>query len=396
MLTLTQEVESILEGFASLFAQRRSWQHAQVLLIGLWLCQGKRTVSRLLQVMGLGEEPHYHKYYRILSRVGWSGLSGAKQLLKLLRLRLIQDGPLVIGLDDTLERRWGRSIWGLGIYRDPVRSTSHYNVKCSGLKWVVMQVLVPLPWSPRPWGLPFFRVLAPSKSTNVQDKRRHKTTVDWAVQMMKQVNRWVQQSWICVADGGYGNLKFGWQCRYQGVSLISRLRLDANLYDFAPAYDPHRPGKPRTKGARLLTPQQRLAQIHTPAPPGVLHLLPQLDPMALPHPQRAQLHWYGGGTQVRLLYTGTALWATDDYRPLPIRWVLVIDPSGKDRPAALFSTNLTLEPAFIVETFVARWSLEVTFQESRAHLGFQTQRHGSKLAVQRTTPVILAFFRSPA
>lgn len=79
MLNLTQEVESILAGFASLFAQRRSWQHAQVLLIGLWLCQGKRTVSRLLQVMGLGEERRYHKYYRILSRAGWSGLKGAKQ-----------------------------------------------------------------------------------------------------------------------------------------------------------------------------------------------------------------------------------------------------------------------------------------------------------------------------
>lgn len=296
---------------------------------------------------------------------------------------------MVLGLDDTLERRWGRRIGGLGIYRDPVRSRHRYQVTCSGLKWVVMQVLVPLPGSPRPWGLPFFSVLAPSKAANAQ-ARRHKTTVDWAVQLVQQVSRWVQRPWLCVADGGYGNLTFGWQCRHQGVSLSSRLRLDAHRYDFAPAYAPHRPGKPRTKGARLPTPQQRLAQIHASTPPGVLHPLPQLDPMALPHPQRAPLRWSGGCTQVRLLYSGTAVWAADGYRPLPIRWVLGLDPSGKQPPAALCSTNLALEPAFIVETFVARWSLEVTFQEVGAHLGFQTQRHWSKPAVQRTTPLILA------
>jgi hypothetical protein len=90
--------------------------------------------------------------------------------------------------------------------------------------------------------------------------------------------------------------------------------------------------------------------------------------------------------------TGTAVWDVDGYAPLPLRWVLVIDPTGVQPPAPLFSTNLLLEADEIVELFVSRWSLEVTFEEARAHLGFQSQRQWSKAATTRTTPVILALF----
>lgn len=102
------------------------------------------------------------------------------------------------------------------------------------------------------------------------------------------------------------------------------------------------------------------------------------------------LRWYGGQTVQRQLLTGTAVWDVEGYPPLPLRWVIVIDPAGKQAPAALFATNLSLSPQDIVEVFVQRWSLEVTFEEVRVHLGFQTQRHWSKLATERTTPIIFA------
>jgi DDE superfamily endonuclease len=245
------------------------------------------------------------------------------------------------------------------------------------------------------WALPFFTVLAASKGANAKAGKRHKTTVDWACQMVVQVSRWLKRAWICVADGGYGNLKLGWACRHNGVSLISRLRWDANLYDFAPAYDPHRPGKKRTKGVRLPNLYQRLAQINAPTPTSpVVNPLQHWEQFAPPQRIIATLKWDGGRSVVRHLDTGTAVWDVSGDRPLPIRWVLVIDPQGQEPPAALFSTNLALSPQFIVETFVARWSLEVTFEETRAHLGLQTQRHWSKLATQRTTPVILVLFSS--
>ena len=388
-LTLPQEVAEILEAFAVLFAQTRSWQHAQVLLVGLLLCHGKRTISRILQVMGLSDEQHYANYYRILNRVRWSARTGAKLLLKLLVERLLGDAPLVIGLDDTLERRWGKQIAGLGRYRDPVRSTSNKVVSCSGLKWVVMQILMPVPWSQRVWGLPFSSVLAPSKRDNETAGRRHKTLLDWSRGMVSQVSRWVSGV-LYVADGSFGNPKFAWVCRERGAHLISRLRLDAGLYDFAPVRDPHRRGKHPSKGARRANLKQLLEQRHLPHP---LPLPPSLrDGSTLPPPIVASLRWYGGQSVVRHLYSDTALWYVDSTRPLPIRWVLVVDPSGTQPPMALFSTQMMFSPQFIVETFVTRWALEVTFEETRAHLGLQTQRHWSQPAVQRATPVVFAAF----
>ena len=260
--TIAPEAAEVLEQFAGLFAQQRSWAQAQVLWVGLFLCQGKRTVSRILQVMGLSQEKHYTNYYRVLNRMKWSAREGAKILLEMV-LTMFGIQELVIGVDDTLERRWGPQIWGRGIYRDPVRSSAKYTVKCSGLKWVVMQVLVKVPWSERPWALPVMTALAPAAAANQKVGQRHKTSTDWAIGMMKQINRWVKRRWLLVADGGYGSVKLGLACRQQGVTLISRLRWDAQLHDFAPARDRHRKGKHPLKGQRFPSLKKWLDQLNS-------------------------------------------------------------------------------------------------------------------------------------
>jgi hypothetical protein len=391
MFTLAKEVSEVLAPFQVLFAQQRSWEKAKSMLVGAILCRGKRTVSRVLTVMGLSQSKQYGKYYRVLSRVGWSGFAGARILLGMILALLSPKQAIVIGIDETLERRWGRKIWGRGIYRDAVKSSAKHQVKSSGVRWQVMQVLLPLPWSQRVWGLPFLSVMVPSKETPRVGGRGYKSSLDWATQMVSVVSKWLQRSWICVADGGYGNAKFGWACRRHGVSLVARLPWKANLDDFAPTAPPRRlRGRPRTKGSRQLSMQQQLEAVKFES--GRFHIL----------------RWYGGGHTLRQLVTGTAVWDVDGYPPLPLRWVLVIDPTGQQPPAPLFSTNLLLEADEIVELFVSRWSLEVTFadaiapreprralhqaEEAHAHLGFQSQRQWSKSATTRTTPVILALF----
>jgi DDE superfamily endonuclease len=137
---------------------------------------------------------------------------------------------IVIGIDETLERRWGIKIWGRGIYRDAVKSSAKHQVKSSGVRWQVMQVLLPLPWSQRVWGLPFLSVMVPSKETPRVGARGYKSSLDWATQMVSVVSKWLQRSWVCVADGGYGNAKFGWACRRHGVSLVARLPKDRLIY----------------------------------------------------------------------------------------------------------------------------------------------------------------------
>ena len=172
MPSLPVEMIVLLAPFAQLFADR-VWLHAQVLVVGAILAPGKRTVSSCLRVMGLSGEAHFTNYHRVLNRAQWSTLQVGKIMLGLLVRAFVPPGAvIVLGADDTVERRSGRKIKAKGCYRDAVRSSKKHVVKCFGLKWVTMMVLVPVPWAQRVWALPFLTVLCwPPKSRH---KRRHK------------------------------------------------------------------------------------------------------------------------------------------------------------------------------------------------------------------------------
>ena len=221
----------VLGSFAPLFT-RPVWGH--VLVTGAILCRGPRTVAGVLRTLGLADEPGFCKYHRVLSRARWSGLQGAKILLGLLVAVAASQGyPLIILVDETLERRKGRKIKAKGYHRDAVRSTQSEVVKCLGLKWICLTALVPLPWSPRPWALPFLTLLAPPAEADEKAGRRHKTTVDWTVQAVGQVSRWLgAAAFTVVGDGAYASVALAHACQARRATLVSRLRLDARLYGF--------------------------------------------------------------------------------------------------------------------------------------------------------------------
>src|SRR3954462_11417632 len=180
MRILPDVMIQVLTPFAPLFSER-VWQHAQVLLAGAILAPGKRTVSSALRAMGLDKESRFHRYHRVLSRASWSSREASRVLLGLLVEAFVPDGPLVLGVDETLERRRGKKIVAKGIYRDPVRSSHDHFVKTSGLRWVCLMLLVPIPWASRVWALPFLSPLAPSERyTQEQGKKRHKKMTEWA------------------------------------------------------------------------------------------------------------------------------------------------------------------------------------------------------------------------
>ena len=181
------------------------------------LCNGPRTVAAALRVMGLSHDKRFGKYHRVLSHARWSGLLGAKILLGML-IRLIPHSlPIVVGIDETIERRKGKKITAKGVYRDAVRSSSSNVVKCFGLKWILMMLIIPVPWSKRFWALPFLTILAPSKEGNEADDKRHKTTIDWAIQMVYALSRWVNDRWcIVMGDGAYACVRFAWACKKKG------------------------------------------------------------------------------------------------------------------------------------------------------------------------------------
>ena len=144
------------------------------------LAPGKRTVTSCLRSLGLSRERHFVNYHRVLNRARWSGLEASRILLRLLVTRFASAGPMVLGMDDTIERRRGKRIQAKGIYRDPVRRSHSPFVKASGLRWVSLMLLAPVPWAARPWALPFLTCLAPSERYAQKRRKRHKPVLDWS------------------------------------------------------------------------------------------------------------------------------------------------------------------------------------------------------------------------
>jgi DDE superfamily endonuclease len=374
MLNLPGFVIDQLGQFAPVIYGITTWYKVEVLVVGAILATGKRTVSAILRVMGLSQERTYAQYHHVLSRAVWSSLEASVILLRRLLQAFDSGGPLVFGIDETIERRRGEKIATKGIYRDPVRSSKSHFVKASGLRWVSVMWLTAIPWAQRIWALPFLTALAPSERYYQQRGRRAKKITDWARQLVYQVRRWLpERVLIFVADSSYAALDFLHACQTlaKPVTVITRLRLDAALYEPAPPYSGT--GRPRKKGKRLPTPQQVIDQPKTVW-------------------TRLTLPWYNHQPRLLDIATGTAVWYHTGLPAVPIRYVLIRDVAGKFDPQALLSTDLTLTPELILAYFMRRWQMEPTFRHVRQYLGVETQRQWSAKAIARTTPCLLALF----
>jgi hypothetical protein len=376
MLTLPPEIIRILSVFAPLFS-RRVVEHVQVLLLGAILTPGRRTVANALRVMGRHKEQHFQNYHRVLNRAHWSSHKAAYLLLQLLVDAFAPAGVLVMGIDETLERRQGDKIAATGIYRDAARSSRNFFVTTSGLRWITMMVLTPIAWAGRVWALPFLTVLAPSERYAMEHGTRHKKVADWARQMVLQVRRWLPaRQIVLVADSGYAVLVLLDRCvrLANPVTVVTRLRLDAALYDPAPPRKPKQNGRPRIQGKRLPMLQQVL---HDPATNWTTLTVPR---------------WYSHGTRTVEVVTGTCVWYHTGLPTVPIRWVLVRDPAAKCAPQALVCTTVDAQPEQIVSWFVLRWQWKTTFQAVRTHVGVETQRQWNEQAILRTTPALVGLF----
>jgi DDE superfamily endonuclease len=355
--------------FASCFTAA-AWRHVLVLVAGALLAPGRRTVAAALRVMGLAQAPGFAVYHRVLSTGRWSSRAVAHRLLLLLVAAFV---PVVVGVDDSIERRWGAKISARGIYRDPVRSSHGHFVKASGLRWLCVMLLAPVPWAGCVWALPFLTVLAPSERYAAVQGRRHKKLTDWARQMLLQIAHWLPgRQVIAVADSSFSAIEL---LRDAGrhLCLVSRLRLDAGLYKKPPPRKPGAVGRPPVKGARLPNLKERLEN------PATRWRTVNIN------------GWYGRAERRLHIASGTALWHHPGMR-VAIRWVLVRDPSGEKEPQAFLCTELSADPVDILRWFVRRWRVETTFEEARRHLGMETQRQWSHLAILRTTPALLGLF----
>lgn len=364
-----------LEPFRALFTAP-TWTLALTLVMGALLAPGKRTVTSCLRITGRAMAANFGCYHKVLNRARWTPRKLSRQLILLLIGQLLdKDQPVIIGLDDTIERRWGPRINARGIYRDPVRSSRGHFVKVSGLRWLSFMLLTPLPWLPGIKALPFLTLLAPSERWAQGQGVRHKPLTERARQVMLLILRWLpDRSVIFVGDSSFGTHELA-HAVGRRATLISRLRLDASLFAPPQPRKTGQRGRPRIKGKPLPKLRTRLN-----------------DPDAAWTPITIG-NWYGGKKNKTLeTLSGTALWHRPGTPPKSIRWVLVRDPDGEREPQAFFSTDPDIKPEKIIAIFVRRWQIEVTFQEARAHLGVETQRQWSDLAIERTTPALLGLY----
>lgn len=375
MLALPIPFISVIGVFAPVFS-RPVWQHVKVLLTGAVLAPGKRTVTAILQIMGRSAASDFQTYHRVLNRAAWSPLTASRLLLRLLVAVFIPQGVVVLGLDDTIERRRGEQITAKGIYRDPVRSSHSHFVKVSGLRWLACMLLSPLSWAERVWALPFLSVLCPSERFYAQRGRRHQPLTERAWQMIRLVVRWLPGREVAfVTDSSFAALELlDKVATLPRASVITRLRLDAALYDPPPPRAPGTTGRPRLKGKRRPTLEAVLADEQT-----------QWTPLLVEQ-------WYGEGPREVEVTTDTAVWYHTGKPPVAIRWVLIRDPQECFKPQALLSTNLEHTPEQMLPWFVRRWTMEVTFEEARTHLGMETQRQWTERAIARTTPALLSLY----
>ena len=361
MLTLPDAIVALLVPFATLFTSP-TWRKAQLLLVGAILTPGQRTVAAALRVMGRSDQRDYARYHEVLNRAVWSSRQAARILLVLLLQHLDGgDGPLIFGIDETLERRRGAKIRARAIYRDPVRSSRSQVVKASGLRWISLMWLGHVPWAGRHWALTGSRCWRLRPVTTNSCGRQHKKLTDWARQMVMQLRRWLpHRPLVLVGDNSYAVLDLLHCCQSlrEPVTLIARLRLDAALYAPAPPRQPGQNGRPPLKGPRR---------------PPLKVFLEQTDVTWA----SAEVAWYDGITRAVERTSQTAVWYRSGKPPVLIRWVLIRDPQGSFATQALLCTDPAADPTQILEWFVLRWQLE-------AHLPRGTNPSGRG----DTTPVV--------
>jgi hypothetical protein len=372
MLSLPSAAKSIFMSFSVAFTEP-TFRRMLRLAVGAILTMGPRTITAVLRTLREVAPGHPTTYHRFFSRASWSLWPLAKVLARVIVSQVPPGEPVLVPMDDTTAQHRGTCVYGKGCHHDAVRSAHRHVVFRWGHRWVVLAISVKFPFSWRRWALPVLVALYRPESLNRAEHRRHKTAPNLARQLMAVLIHWFPtRTFVFLGDGGYASHALALFCHRhrRHASLVSRFHGDARLYAPAPKRR-RRVGRPPCKGRKLPTPQQVVAH------------------RAL---TTATVQWYGGADRRVALASDVGLWYKAGAGVIPIRWVFVRDLQGTHRDEYFYTTDISLTAPQIVSWFTARWPIETTFQEMRAHLGFETTRQHVAKSVLRTAPCLLGLF----
>jgi DDE superfamily endonuclease/Archaeal putative transposase ISC1217 len=371
MASIATEALPLLPLFAPAFTPA-TFQRVQLLVVAAILTTGRRTICNLLRTVRHLTQGAPSSYHRVLSQAQWSGLCLAAILMRWLVRHFWPTGPITLVGDDTVSEHKGQKVYGKGRHRDPVRSSHSYTAYRYGHKWVVLALLVRLPFAHRPWALPLLVALYRSPQDNQARRRPHKTPAQLLQLLLRIVLRWFPDRQFLVAgDANYGShdrARFA-QHTQGRLTLVSKFPADANLYEPPPPYAGK--GRPRVKGAKVPSPQEVVAQS-----------------------QRRHLNvaWYGGGRRDVEGVSGTGWWYKAGRGLVLVRWVYVHDLTGTHRDEYLYSTDVNLTAQEIIERYTERWNIETTFEDMRAYLGLETTRGWCAQTVLRAEPCLFGLY----
>jgi len=372
MLTLPSAAEPLFMSFSIAFTEP-TFRRIIPLAIGGIPAPGRRTVTALYRVMRPAIRGHVGTYHRVFSRAVWSWWPLGKIPATAILHFIPPDEPVLVPMDDTTAQPRGKQVYGKGCHHDAVRSAHKHVVYRWGHRWVVLTVSVKFPFTSRRWALPVLCALYRPEELNRAEKRRHKTPAHLARQLMAVlIHGFPPRKSVFWGDGGYASHEWAGFCHRHRhhATLVSRYHGDANLY--APPPSPQkRNGRPRGKGPKLAPSEKVVARRRlTPATVG----------------------WYGGSDRRGQITGDIGQWYKAGRGLVPVRGVFVHDVPGTHRDECIYTTDGSLHGKQIVSWFTARWPVETTFQEVRAHLGFETPRQYVAKSVLRTAPCLLSLF----
>jgi hypothetical protein len=371
---LPQPVHTVFEPLEKALTRPTS-RRLVVLALAAILTVGGRTVANLLRCLGALAPGHSSSYHRALSLRRWPTRRLARRYIAAVLTRFAPRGLVELAGDDTVTEHPGDKVYGKGCHRDPVRSTHSFTAFRWGHKWVVLALLVRFPFCRRRWALPLMVALyrPEDPATDGITKRAHKTPVDLLAQMLRVLIRWFpERTFVCCADGNYAahDLAELAAANPQQLKFVSKFYPHANLFEPPPVYSGN--GRPPGKGKKLPDPTQVVRDTS----PGSL----------------LRVAWYGGQRRRVEVVSGTGLWYRSGHPLVPVRWVFVRDRTGTHRDEYFFTTDVTMSPQAVIETYTGRWNIETTFQEARSYLGLETTRGRVRNTVLRAEPCLLALY----
>jgi DDE superfamily endonuclease len=371
---LPQPVHIVFEPLETALT-RPTYRRLVLLALAAILTVGGRTIANLLRCLGALAPGHSSSYHRVLSLRRWSTRTLARRSIAAVLARFAPQGLGELAGDDTVTEHPGANVYGKGCHRDPVRSTHSLTVYRWGHKWVVLTLLVRFPFCRRRWALPLMTALYRPEAQGIDgvSRRAHKTPVDLLAQMLRILIRWFpDRTFVCSADGNYAAHELAElaAAHPQRLKFVSKFYPHANLFAPPPPYSGT--GRPPGKGKELPDP----AQVVRDTPPKSLR----------------NVAWYGGERRHVEVVSGTGLWYRSGHALVPVRWVFVRDRTGTHRDEYFFTTDVTMSPQAVIETYTGRWNIETTFQEARSYLGLETTRGRARNTVLRAEPCRLALY----